>query len=1315
MFSAVCSRRSSFPFFPAKWMFSFGLVVVLSVFLLQNLSAQQFQPQYFAPQTNNQNYLRSSSAFRQEIARFEISVHREGKQPLPLSQVPRVQQGDLIKIKLLDEAVNGVKLDQSLYNWTMLVAFINPNRKFVDGKSKAESRESGVGSENPRRSKFSNGFADTNSGNTIKSDKESSVSNEINFRKTGWYKEYSFTVPYDSQPIFFLYPRPNYRGKILNLINKNYKEIKALGEKTIEIAGAYGQISLFLNELQGVISGNGYYGSGYGSGYGSSPYGSGVGGYNSYGGTGSYNSGSYGGYNSGIYNNYNSTNNYNGYNQAYNYNLFIAQAVERMARGFNISLPNNCWQGSQSFANSTTYNNYNSYGSYNSGYNNGINTGLNQVFQPPINPELVSRLQCVAKNIRLEDFDLSVSKLLQQGGMLLAVQLQQKYPQLSYWINVAALAIDLIVKITRKSPLRIVPAVTSSSDNPNAGSYGSSGSYQSSPGFQNNYSSNYANRGTTSTYSPNSPNSGNSGNSANFGNSNNQPMPKISLFAESQPDDNQFVTAYPIVLHKWQPEADTEVISLRPPILAEPCLHAGVNILKSTDLSDEQLEDNFTKDYLLTMTSTNGFKKEFPLRKNLGLNGWELNITPQDLQDFPKIQMTLESTISGTRGFNEIKSPPFYLPIAIGGNWQITPESQQNFTVGGKRTITIKNTLGNCQCLQAVIYKPSFGGQFVFEANQGGSNGSSNNNGNNNNQNRLNYSPDGKEVSFEVDATTFQAGAGEIELRTYGGEAIKIPLKLYPAPPNVTNLKIGKGDREGIISGERLEQIQALRINGRRATVIGNQSSTSAASVPNSANYQSSASLPNYQGSPTFQNPNQPLYNGTQPGFPAQPTYPNQALNNGVQANNPGQVNPSTPTTPTSGNAGNSVNLGNYLPNLQINNQNERVIVLAEANAKLTENTASIELELEDNRTVQVRQTFAVAPSRPTIVANENREIEAVAVNSGSSNNSSSGSSSNNDNQVFQVYANNQRKGQNQKVKVKASSPKSKDQSSIVDLSKLAVFPLETKQLSFNVQNALTDYDFKVENLSLETRMEKQTGNNNNGYGTPGYNPGYNNYGGTDIPLPKVEFEILDWKNLRISLQLTEQLQKLLGGRRLQFRIRDKERGDSDWYSIKQTFVRIPNISSIVCTTEMNKLCELKGNSIDYISQVSIDGGQSWYPQAPATLQVQPTEDGSKLAMIPHLPNKKLLMIKLRDYPSGEGLFINGFSFTNSVKVVKSAFQGTPPTQPTPTNQSNQPITQFPNQANNQMIQTNQNLDQIQNQPNQEKSSLRKTVKKKKN
>jgi len=197
-------------------------------------------------------------------------------------------------------------------------------------------------------------------------------------------------------------------------------------------------------------------------------------------------------------------------------------------------------------------------------------------------------------------------------------------------------------------------------------------------------------------------------------------------------------------------------------------------------------------------------------------------------------------------------------------------------------------------------------------------------------------------------------------------------------------------------------------------------------------------------------------------------------------------------------------------------------------------------------------------------------------------------------------------------------------------------------------------------------RMEKTSKNNNpnNASGSS------QNSSAGEIYLPKPEFEVLDGKNLRITFKLTEQIRKIIGGRRLQFRIRDRERGDSDWYSIKQIFVRVPIIDSITCTNEMNERCEMRGSTIDYISQVSIDGGESWFPKDPATLQVQPTPDGNKLARIPLLTDKKLLMIKLRDFPKGEGIVVDDFSFLYSVK---------PTAKPTPTvqpNQSNQPKAQ---------------------------------------
>lgn len=201
-------------------------------------STQSYQPQYFAPAPQpNTNYMRNSQAFRQEIMRMEINVAR-GDQTLPITQVPRVQKDDVIKVKLSDETVGGIRPDQSMYDWTFVVAFINPNRNMrgknksenVDQKPKTETlpdsqKAVSANASSPTLSsiavpavmppkefkklasaKFN--FAASDSKDSTEIAGEESVSREINFRKSGWYKEYSFRVPYDSQPVFFLYPKP---------------------------------------------------------------------------------------------------------------------------------------------------------------------------------------------------------------------------------------------------------------------------------------------------------------------------------------------------------------------------------------------------------------------------------------------------------------------------------------------------------------------------------------------------------------------------------------------------------------------------------------------------------------------------------------------------------------------------------------------------------------------------------------------------------------------------------------------------------------------------------------------------------------------------------------------------------------------------------------------------------------------------------------------------------------------------------------------------------------------------------------------------
>lgn len=955
---------------------SFLLVICVFIFEESKANAQVYPQNNFMINQPNNNYMANSTTFKQEIARMEISVVRAGKTPLSITQVPRLEKDDILKVRLLDEQVNSLKPDQSNFDWTFLVAYINPGRN---------------------------------------SDSNKTVSEEINFRKRGWYKEYSFVIPYDCQPIFFLYPKPQYRSKILSLVNKNQEDIKKIGEKTLEIADAYAKIGMFLNELQGVVYRN-YY--------------------------------------RGLYNN----NTYNGMYGVGNLNTlggndsFLAeQAIERVAKSFNIQLPS-CW-GTGSYGGGGYYGNmpYN-----NTPYNTG---GYYNNYQYGMGNDLMSRVQCVARTVRVEDFDISVGRMLQQGGVFAASQLAQKYPQIAFWINIAAVAVDFIVKLTNKAPLRIVPTVVTANENQMANSPMMSSPMQS---------------GSADT-----------------------PSTKISLFAEAQPNDSGFVTAYPLVFHKWQANADPNLITLPMPVMMDSCLHAGQNIIRTTDIVNDWMTDNFTKDFQLTLSSANGFQKDFPLKKNVGFGGWELNLTKEDLNSIPKINMRLDARITGKRGFNKIQSPDFNIQMTSISNWAIEGNSQKSFTIGGKRIITLKNQNGNCRCLETAIYKPAFGGEFVFDAK------------------RLVYSPDNQSVSFEVDTTSFPVGAGQLELRQFGGDSTVLNLNVYPTPPAISNVKVAKGDTQATIIGERLEQVQAIRINGRRAVIKGMT---------------------------------------------------------GLDYMNSTNINIQPPT-------GNQIGMNNIPTAL-----NEKTFVFEDSNQWQDSNNVSLEIELNDQRVFQIPNVFAVSSARPTISANNAKEVEAFVVNR----------------QINSVKA-------------------------VNNFADLPILPIETSEIGINIQNALTDFDFKIENLRIETRIENTQTN--------------------PFTIGDVDFEVLDWRSIRLNIRLNDQAKKMLGGRRIQFRICDKQRGNSDWYSIKQTFVRLPQALSVKC---LNKQCELTGKGINYIQQISLDEGKTWFPQEPTGLVAKSAENGLETATIPNLTvAKKSIKIKLRDFPMSDGFVMTTSTMPN--------------------------------------------------------------------
>lgn len=902
-----------------------GTKFILSFSILLFSISGQLYSQTYQPGYSGIN--QGERAFQQEIARVEITVERSGEIPLPMTLVPRIQKDDLLRVKLLDEPINGILPNESLWDWTLLVAFINPSRNEIGAES---------------------------------------VSREVNFKRDGWYREHVFKVPYDSQPVFFLYPRSKYRKKIQKFLHKNFSEIQKIGEKTLEIAGAYAQIGIFLNELQSVINTNPYGYGGYTSYAGYSPYGA---------------------------------------TSPFGQDFMQNQLIERLAQSFNIALPS-CWTGGTGYARSNDF---------------------------------VSRAQCVAKNVRLEDFDLSISRIMQQGGLLAATKLVEKYPQLAYWINVAAAAADLILKIMKKTPLKIVPTMARSANTLQ--------NRNSQYNQYNQYNSSYI-----------SPNSAQALSSV-------PPPDKISLFAETPPTDSDFVSAFPIVLHKWQAEPDPARISLPIPALMEPCLHIGQNILKNTDLTFDWLRDPFSRDFKLEISAENGFSKEFPLIKNLGLSGWMLNINPQDIQSFPKIRMNLEAKITAIRGFSAIESENFSIPISGGGEWELSADSIREFDVGGKRRIVIMNSMGSCRCLQSVTYRPSFGGEFTFVSG--------------NSTNPLRFSETGNEAWFDIDTTHFKPGRGNLEFRAFGNvqQPQIIPLNLYPAPPKITKLIVHKGDKQITLEGTGIEQIASVSIDGKIAGLLA---------VEQMQPVESKTFV--------FQNPED----------------------------------------------------------------------------RILSKTVSIEMNLEGNRTYKYPADFPVFPSRPAIESNPQSEIEGVVLNP------------------------NERKTQ-------------------FDLSEYPVVPVETSAMTVTVKTALTDFNFRTENTKIETRIE-------------------NAQNLQDLLLLPA-FEVLDSLNMRILFNFDESHRQLLAGRRLQFRIKDVNRGNSDWYTIKQTFLRTPNIDSVNCKGDE---CTISGDGLDYIGQVSLDGGNLWQPPA----QVQLTQTGRSTMIVMEVKDKKLLRIKLRDFPNTRPLLL---------------------------------------------------------------------------
>ena len=106
----------------------------------------------------------SSRAFGHEIARLAVTVDRLGSKlrcPFHLSQL---KTGDILRVRMIDQSINGISSSRSFWDWTLVFAYVNPNRNIS---------------------------------------RKDSVSREINFRRHGWAPALSRCLMTADQCFFF--------------------------------------------------------------------------------------------------------------------------------------------------------------------------------------------------------------------------------------------------------------------------------------------------------------------------------------------------------------------------------------------------------------------------------------------------------------------------------------------------------------------------------------------------------------------------------------------------------------------------------------------------------------------------------------------------------------------------------------------------------------------------------------------------------------------------------------------------------------------------------------------------------------------------------------------------------------------------------------------------------------------------------------------------------------------------------------------------------------------------------------------------------
>jgi hypothetical protein len=207
----------------------------------------------------------------------------------------------------------------------------------------------------------------------------------------------------------------------------------------------------------------------------------------------------------------------------------------------------------------------------------------------------------------------------------------------------------------------------------------------------------------------------------------------------------------------------------------------GAPLVFSTDIAH---------DFVLRVQSKSGNSIDIPAVADPAYGGFVVNAHALDMDNFAP---NTKGTLHGRWGFDEFEGPAFHLQNAHAANWTLPDNERSALIVGRDDVLHFESDAA--ACVEQVTFQSAGSGQIKSTWHEV------------------------KPTEIEVKASLGDAAAGSMKLfiQQFGrATPDELTLRAYAQAAKLETFKINAGDRQGLLTGTRLDQVDGFELKGVR-------------------------------------------------------------------------------------------------------------------------------------------------------------------------------------------------------------------------------------------------------------------------------------------------------------------------------------------------------------------------------------------------------------------------------------------------------------------------------------------------------------------